>query len=56
MEGASFVSVGAPAAICESVEGREAVSGMGISKVGCGKVEVPATSVDAAINAFAGGV
>jgi hypothetical protein len=48
--------MGAPAAICESAEGREAISGMGMGKAGCSEVEVPVASIDAAINAFTGGI
>jgi hypothetical protein len=56
VEGASFVFVGAVAAIREKAKGREVVGGVGGGKAVCGEVEVPMTSFDAGIDTLAGGI
>jgi hypothetical protein len=56
MEWASFVAMGAVAAICEKAEGREAVSGTGGGKAGGGKVNVPSTGLDTVVEGLTGGV
>jgi hypothetical protein len=55
VEGAPLVTVGTPAAICESAEGRKSVGGVGVRETGCGEVEVPATSDETGLDPFAGG-
>jgi hypothetical protein len=56
VEGASLVTVGTVAAICEEAEGREAVSGTGGGKAGSSEVDVPSTGLDAVVESLAGGV
>jgi hypothetical protein len=56
VEGASFIAVGAVAAICEKAEGREAVSGTGGGEAGGGEVDVPSTGFDAVVKGLAGSV
>jgi hypothetical protein len=56
VEGASFIAVGAVAAICEKAEGREAFSGAGGGEVGGCEVDVPSTGFDAVVKGLMGGI
>jgi hypothetical protein len=56
VEGWVLTLVGTPATICEEAESWETVGGAGGGEAGCSEVDVPAASLDASIEAFAGGV